>query len=189
FSGGQTLQQRSPARPAQPPVPAATPKQDAVELPKGTSLQVEIARNCPMKAGEAVEGRLLHPIYANGKLVVAENTALHGKVVALEPDSKTRLKARLRGDFTPFHKPAVQFDGLMLPDGPVPIAASATTDGAPVLHLSTPGASPKQSFIQKRWAEARNNLHDRIAYFTAPGKVGCPIICTSEIVSVARKVS
>ena len=169
ISSAQTLQKPPPAKPAQTAVPAAlTP--NALELPKGTSLQVEVSRNYPMKAGEAIEGRLLHPIYAKGKLVVPENTALHGKVVALSPDSHTRLKARLRGDFTPFHKPEVRFDQLILPAGPVSIAAAAASDGAPVLHLTTPGASPKQSFFQKRWAEAKNNMHDRIAFFTAPGK-------------------
>ena len=99
----QTLEQRPPAQ--QPR--AEEPKQPASsanpELAEGTSLQVEVGRPYPMKAGETIEGRLLHPIYAGGKLVVPENTALRGKVVALQADSKTRWHARLRGDFTPFH--------------------------------------------------------------------------------------
>jgi hypothetical protein len=171
LSGAQTLQHRPPdkplARPAQIP-PQPTPI--APVLPKGTSLQVEVPRQYPMKAGEAIEGRLLHPIFAEGKLVVPENTALHGTVIALAPDKKTRMRARLRGDFTPFHTEQVRFDELILPGGPVNIAAATASDGAPVLHLTTPGASPKQSLFSRWWAHAKGNMHDRMAFFTAPGK-------------------
>jgi hypothetical protein len=167
----QTLQQRPPAKPAVPTPPkAAAPAAENPRLPKGTSLQVEISQHYAMKAGETIEGRLLHPIFADGKLAVPENTVLHGEVVALEPDSKMRWRARLRGDFTPFHTAQVRFDELMLPSGPLPIASATASDGAPVLHLTTPGASPKQSFVARRWADAKANMHDRIAYFTAPGK-------------------
>ncbi len=166
LSQAQTLQQR-----AQPPAPAHPQQlQTNHEIPKGTSLQVEISRHYPMKAGETIEGKLLHPIYANGRLVIPQNTSLRGKVVALEPDAKTRWHARLRGDFTPFHTVEVRFDELMLPGGPEQIAADPASGGSPTVHLSAPGASPKQSFIAKEWAQAKSNLHDRISYFTAPGK-------------------
>jgi hypothetical protein len=169
-SAAQTLQQRPAAKPppaVQLPAPQVERKP---ELPVGTSLQVEIPRAYPVKAGETIECRLLHPIYADGKLAVPENTTLDGKVVALEADTRARWHARLRGDFTPFHTVLVQFDELMLPSGPLPIVGSPATNGAPVLHLSAPGASPKRSFIAREWAQAKSNLRDRIAFFTAPGK-------------------
>jgi hypothetical protein len=122
-----------------------------------------------MRDGEAIEARLMHPIYSNGTLAVPSNTLLRGHVVALQPDSPTRLHARLRGDFTPFHTARVQFDELMLPSGPVAIASTEAADGAPVLRLAAPGVSPKQSFITRRWSQAKGNMHDRIAFFTAPG--------------------
>jgi hypothetical protein len=123
-----------------------------------------------MRAGETIEARLLHPLFADGKLVVPENTMLRGTVMALEPDAKARWHARLRGDFTPFHTVEVHFDDLMLPTGPEKIEAATATGGALVVHLTTPGASPRQSFFAKEWAQAKDNLHSRIAYFTAPGK-------------------
>jgi hypothetical protein len=170
LSAAQTLQERPTSKPATAIAPRPHEADGKPELPEGTSLQVEIPRAYPVKAGEALEGRLLHPIYANGKLAVPENTMLHGTVVALEADTKTRWHARLRGDFTPFHTVQVRFDELLLPSGPLPIAASAAADGAPVLHLSAPGASPKRSFVAREWAQAKSNLRDRIAVFTAPGK-------------------
>ena len=124
--------------------PPEAPVAQKPVLAQGTSMQVEIIRQYPMKAGESIEGRLMHPIYADGHLAVAQHTLLHGKVVALQPDKKSRLNGRLRGDFTPFHTAEVQFDELMLPTGPVPVAAAAAANGAPVLQLSTPGATPKR---------------------------------------------
>lgn len=171
LAGAQVLHTRPAAQPAPPPaavVPVPAPPQTPT-LTAGTSLQVEIDRHYPMKAGEAIEGSLMHPIYWNGELAVPAHTQLHGHVVALQSNKKERVQARLRGDFTPYHTPEVRFDELMLPGGPLPITAAAAADGAPVLRLSAPGATPKRSFIAARWQQAKTQLHDRIAFFTAPG--------------------
>jgi hypothetical protein len=168
-ASAQSLEQRPPAS-IEKSIPQSAPSPAEPVLVKGTSLQVEINRHYPMKVGESIEAHLMHPIYSDGKLVVRENTPLEGHLVALNADSKTRWHARLRGDFTPFHTVEVQFDKLMLATGPVPIKATPATDGAPVLRLSAPGVSPKQSFFARRWAEAKANLHNRIEYFAAAGK-------------------
>ncbi|HET6168883.1 MAG TPA: hypothetical protein VFE01_01830, partial [Terracidiphilus sp.] len=152
---------RAPSTPKAPISPA---------LPEGTSLQVEVTRQYPMKAGEAIEGRLMHPIYSDGKLVISANTPLRGKVIALQPDKKTRWSGRVRGDFTPFDTAEVRFDELMLPSGPLPIAAATADRGAPVLRLSAPGATPRHSLIGREWAAAKTHLHDQIAFFTDPGR-------------------
>lgn len=168
----QSLEHRPPAKPATPapaPVPAAPASQMPI-LPSGTSLQVEVLRHYPMRAGENIEARLMHPIYVGEKVVVPENTPLRGRVVELKPDSKTRLHARLRGDFTPFRTARVHFDELMLASGALQISAATADDGAPVLQLQAPGVSPKRSFISRRWTEAKQRLHEQVAYFTAPGK-------------------
>lgn len=167
FACAQSLESRPAPQPAQP---AQQPATVEPVLARGTSLQVEISRHYPVKVGEPIEAHLMHPIYAGGKLVVPRNTVLEGRVTALHPDAKTRWHARLRGDFTPYHNVQVQFDKLMLSSGAVPIAAAHVANGAPVLRLSAPGVSPKQSFIARRWSEAKTSMHDRIAYFTAPGK-------------------
>jgi hypothetical protein len=170
-ANAQTLEHRPPPQPAAP-----LPSDESMRTPEppilraGTSLQVEIIRHYPLKAGEVIEGRLVYPLYAGGKLVVAQNTLIHGTVTQLEPDSKTRWHGRLRGDFTPFHIAKVQFDQFILPDGPKEFTISGATTGATVLRLSAPGATPKQSFVAREWKQAKSTLHDRIAFFTAPGK-------------------
>jgi len=139
-------------------------------LPAGTCLQVEIVRHYPMKAGEALEGRLVYPIYFEGSQVLPQNTVLHGIVTSLDADSKSRWHGRLMGDFTPFHTAKVQFDELMLPGGPVAFTTKGATTGATVLRLSAPGATPKQTLVRREWTLAKNRLHDQIAFFTDPGK-------------------
>jgi hypothetical protein len=175
LSSAQKLEHRPPAAAPAPAgtamkdMPADAPAAREPVLAQGTSLQVEITRHYPMKAGEAIEGRLLHSIYCEGRLAVPADTRLHGEVVALTPDGKARLDGRLHGDFTPFHTVEVRFDELMLPGGPVPIASGTVAGGAPVLHLAAPGTRPKQSFIAREWAQARSQLRAQVSMFTAPG--------------------
>jgi hypothetical protein len=168
----QTLEHRPPPAPA-PAVPANKTEAASIPekpvLPQGTNLQVEIPRQYPMKAKEAIEARLLHPLYVDGKLQVPQNTLLHGTVVALEPDSKTRLHGRLRGDFTPFHIARVQFDELLLPGGALAISTTGAVTGVPVLRLAAPGATPHQSLAARYWTLAKNRLRDQVAVLTAPG--------------------
>lgn len=174
-SDAQSLRERPAPRPnstAEAQQPRRQAKPSPLLLPKGTSLQVGSAQRYPMKDGEVIEGRLLHPLYVAGRLAVPEDTLLRGKVVALDPDSKTRWSGRLRGDFTPFDKAKVQFDELMLPGGPIPIGASTASDGAPALHLTSSGARTRRSFIARQWNQAEGQLHDRISWFTAPGLDG-----------------
>ena len=170
LSAAQTLQRRPAEKPAGPVAPMSQQAVGSVELPEGTSLQVEIPRAYPVKMGEIIQCRLLHPVYADGKLAVPENTMLRGKVVDLDADIKARWHARLRGDFTPFHFVLIRFDELMLPSGQLPIVGSVASNGAPVLYLSAPGASPRRSFVAREWAQAKSSLHDRLSVFTAPGK-------------------
>jgi hypothetical protein len=164
----QTLESRPPAKPQSPSV-QGTPLLIEPAVPQRTNLQVEITRHYPMKANETIEGRPLHPFFVQGKLAIPENTALRGPVIDLQPDTRTRWHRRLRGDFTPFHVAQVEFTQLLLPSGAVTIPATGAASGAPVLHLNASGATPRQSFFSHYWSQAKSQLHDRVAYFTAPG--------------------
>ena len=169
----QSLQHRpeKPATPPQQPQPeAAKPAQPV--LPAGTVLQVELPRNYPMKAGESLEGRLVYPLYLDGNLALPANTLVKGTVVELAPDNKTRWHGRLRGDLTPFHTPKVQFKQIALPSGSLDLNTTGAVTGAPVLHLSAPGASPKLSLVGKYWAMAKERVHQQLAFFVDPGLGG-----------------
>jgi hypothetical protein len=168
----QSLQHR-PEKPAAPPPQSkseVTPAPPAPPvLPSGTCLQVEISRNYRMKAGEALEGRLVYPVYVDGSLVVPGDTPVKGTVVELQPDRKARWHARLRGDFTPFHVARVQFNQLALPEGSQTLWTNGAVTGAPVLRLFAPGAASKRSFVGKYWDMAKTRLHEQVAFITDPG--------------------
>lgn len=174
---GQSLHKRSAQQPkpapqpeAQAPAPVLAPAE--LTLPQGTSLQVEIPHKYPMKAGETIEGQLVYPLYVNGKLAVPANTPVRGTVVGLQPDTKSRWHARLRGDLTPFHIANVDFNQIALPGTTVPLHTTGAVTGASVLRLAAAGAKPHRSFIAKEWDLAKSRAHQQIAFFTDPGLGG-----------------
>lgn len=166
----QTLKQRPASQPPQPEKAAPQPAlPHEYLLPQGTSLQVEIDRNYPMKAGELIEGRLLYPLYLDGQLAVPEHALVQGRVSALQPDRKMRIHARLMGDFTPFHTAQVDFNRITVDGRQLSLQTTGAVTGAPVLRLSAAGATRKKSLISREWSMAKTKLRDQIAYFTAPG--------------------
>ncbi len=145
-----------------------TPEQ--VSLPLGTPLWIRSNRDLPLHVGQAVEGELMYPVYADNRLLLPTGTAVEGSIVGLEADRSHRLQARLRGDFTPFSHPVVQFRAFSLPDGTrVTIPAGPATDGAPVLQL-TPPPPRKGGLIHQQFAMGVDMVKDRIRVVTAPGK-------------------
>jgi hypothetical protein len=124
-----------------------------------------------MKKGEPLKGYLLYPVYAENGLVIPAGTPLLGNVVKLNPDRNRRIHSWLRGDFTPFHIPVVQFDQLVLPDGSVQsIVSQNATDGAPVLHLSAASSATRRSFFTQQLNRAKQQVKDTAALVTAPGR-------------------
>jgi hypothetical protein len=144
---------------------------ESIQIAATTPLAVQLLHHVPMKAGEALEGRLLYPIYAENRIALPAGTVLRGRVVQLDSDHSRRIHARLRGDFTPFHTSVVQFDQVVLPDGTVqPIESDRATDGAAVLHLSPPPGQKKRSFLGEQVALGKQRLKETAALFTTPGR-------------------
>jgi hypothetical protein len=151
-------------------VPGLFAQEAVVQIPAGTPLPVQLGKHVPMKKGESLNCHLMYPVYAKDKVAIPAGSVLHGSVVALRADRSRRIHGRLWGDFTPFHIPVVQFDQLVLPDGSVePIASGDATNGAPVLHLSTPAAGKPHSFVSEQFSQAKQQAKDAAALVTAPG--------------------
>ena len=92
-------------------------------------------------------------------------------MVALNPDRSRRIHSRLWGDFTPFHIPVVHFDQLVLPDGNIQqIVSSDATNGAPILHLSTPASKGSHSFLSRQFTQVKERAKDTVKLVTAPGR-------------------
>ncbi len=142
----------------------------AAVLPSGTPLVLRIVDNLPMRAGLPLAAELIYPVYVDNKIVLPENTRLSGTVVALRPDTNRRIRARLGGDFTPFHIPVVHFTEIILPDGArIPINTQTATDGAPIFRAVAPPAV-KGGFLRRQFDMGLTVVRSDVAIFTAPGK-------------------
>lgn len=124
-----------------------------------------------MKTGEPLKCHLLYPVYAKNELVIPAGSIVRGSIVSLKPDHSRRIHARLWGDLTPYYIPVVHFNRLILPDGTIKqFASDNTTDGALILHLSTPHAKKPHSLIYRELVALKNQAKRTIAVVTAPGR-------------------
>lgn len=144
---------------------------EEITVPESVPIPVQLVKHVPMKVGQPLEGRTLYSVYVDNRLAIPAGTEILGSVVQLTPDRSHRIHSRLRGDLTPFHIPVVRFDRLILPDGTAEaISSGNATDGAPVVHLSTPASKKKGSLVSEEIAQAKGHLKDEAAIFTAPGR-------------------
>ncbi len=151
-------------------VSGALPAAGTVALPAGTPLWVKSERAIRLRIGERVQGRLMYPTFAGNELVLPVGTVVQGSIVGLQPEKQHRLEARLRGDFTPFSRPVVQFRELVLPDGSTQeLSVGPAVDGAPVLRL-TPPPPRRGGFLRRQFDSGVEMAKDRIRVVTAPGK-------------------
>ena len=141
-----------------------------VTIPSGTPLAASIPDHLPLRLGQVVEAKTLYDVYADDQLVLPAGTHLIGAVTALTPDRPRRNEARLRGDFTPFQKPVVQFDHLVLADGTsVAIGTNAAAEGAPIFRLVAP--PPRKGGVVRQYLDTGIQMaKDRIAIVTGPDK-------------------
>ena len=139
-------------------------------MASGTPLAIQTDLPVPMRVGAAIHGRLLYPVWQKDKLLLPEGTVVHGEVVALVPDRAHRMQSRLRGDFTPFRRPAVRFDELEMAGGiVVPLTTSLADEGAALMRLTPPPPVTGGVFAQRRRMVAQM-VRDRIAVVTGPDK-------------------
>lgn len=90
-----------------------------LEVQAGTPLRVYITRRVPYRVGEAVNAKVIEPVWAFDRIVIPAGSTLQGQVVKLDPVSKmVRAHAILGGDFTPLKRAQVSFTNLTIPDGP-----------------------------------------------------------------------
>jgi hypothetical protein len=142
-----------------------------IEIPSGIPLAVELLRHSPMRAGEPLEGRLLYPVFIENRIAIPAGSILQGRVIRLNPDRSRRIQSLLRGDFTPFYTPVVQFDHVVIEDGiPQAIVCDSAKDGMLILRLSPPPGQKKGSFLGRQWREAKRKAIETTALFTAPGR-------------------
>lgn len=138
---------------------ARAPVVVTLTVPQGTPLRISIVRRTRLRhIGEAVDGKVVEPVYAFDEAVIPVGSTVTGRVTSIEPISlRTRLLSYSGGNFTPFHKYQVSFDELTLPSGQVLKINTTTSPGtAQVVHLI---ARKDRESEERKSAAARAAAH------------------------------
>ncbi len=152
------------------PTLATTPAPAASEsvIPPQTPLAAALKNHIPLKVGQPIRAELLYPVYAGATELLPRRTVVEGSIVALTPARRQRHHAMLRGDFTPFRTPVVQFNSVVLADGKrVPISVGDVTGGAPVVTIAPPPPATG-GLLHRSFDRAKAAVHTQVAVFTAP---------------------
>lgn len=179
-----TLEHR-PKDAAETPLPPPKPVSETVNLtiPKGTPLEVALDREVRVgRAGEAISGKVIEPIYAFDKVVVPAGSTVTGKIDRVDGVSAgKRTAAALDANFTPNRKVHVTFDQLTLPGGKIiPIQTDVTPGTGQRLQLITAGgnSSEKKSAkdaasqkVEQAKQEARQEWQAVMSQVQSPGKM------------------
>ncbi len=150
---------------------AALCEDPGLTIPAGTPLVVLMDDHAPLRIGQQLRTELVYAVYSGNQEMIPRRAVVEGRIVGLKNDKQRRIHAGLRGDLTPFHKPVVQFTGVVLNDGSVaPLSAGEISDGATYLRIAPP--PPRTgNLIHQGIAEGKLRMHEQISRVTDPGKV------------------
>lgn len=171
LAGAQQLTPRTSA-PLQTDAAAASEQPAAavvpLTVPSGTVLKVALEKDVRIRrAGQAVRGKLLEPVYAFDKLVVPAGSELAGEVASIQKiHTKTRVLSALNADLSPYRKVSVRFDSLRMPDGQTLTLRTAASTGS-IGTLEFVSAPDRK---QSRTDEAKNLATKQIAALRAQAK-------------------
>jgi hypothetical protein len=142
---------------ALPFVAAALEAQNATSFPEterlivadGAPLRVVVAGKVRFKLNQPVHARLVEPVFAFDREVLAAGTEVEGHIAGFKSAPRLdRITALLGGNFTPLREPILSFDSLVLKDGKsIPIQTSVTPGTDTVVRF---GAGPQGEKQQKK---------------------------------------
>jgi len=175
------------AAPAVAPSPAGSAAEDlagsrvvALTVGAGVPLHIVLEKKLPIKhAGVLVEGRTVEPIYVFDHLVIPGGSRVEGRVSKVEGLSlKRRTLTIANGDFTPYRKPYLDFDTLVLEDGSRLPIRTVVSQGTPrMVHLSSDDQAKSKKkgrvgqAVDQARAEAKAREQATVQQITAPGKL------------------
>ncbi|MGA8029917.1 MAG: hypothetical protein WB992_22460 [Bryobacteraceae bacterium] len=117
-----------------------------MQVQAGTPLRVYISRRVSYRLGEAVQAKLIEPVWAFDRVVIPAGVTLQGQVLKLDPVSRiVRARAILGGDFTPLKRARVSFMSLTLPNGRAVPLRTEESLGLPTMYVPPrPAKKPKK---------------------------------------------
>lgn len=152
--------QRKPT--PQEKIESPTPQSVTLTVPKGTPLQVALDTEVRVKkAGQAIHGRVVQPVYAFDHIVIPVGSEVNGEITKIQPPTGgKRTKAALDADFTPERKIEVQFHELVLADG----------RHLPMDTTVTPGSGQVIQFVSAAEAKEKKSVKDQATERTRQAK-------------------
>ncbi len=157
-----------------------TPATNTIPLtvPSGTPLQIALDKEVRVrKVGQAIDGRLVQPVYAFDRLVIPVGTKVTGKISKVDSVSAwKRTLGILNVDFTPARQIAVEFDDLLLPDGKhLRLKTTVTPGFGQVVRLVSAGAHDKKKTAKdaasQQMEEAKQQWQSAMKWVKEPGKM------------------
>ena len=150
-----------------------------LKVPAGTALRVAVDQKVRIaKAGQAVSGKLVEPVYAFDQTVIPAGSAVTGRVTSIHSISAVRkTMSYVSGDFSPIRRYELEFDSVILPNGERRQIVTTVSPGiAEPVHLAARGGSEKKKNAAEREvdnakAEAKAKVHDTVDEIKAPGKM------------------
>ena len=157
---------------------AAPVQATPVTVQAGAAFHVALQKQVRVKrAGVAVGGRVVEPVYVFDRMAIPAGTQVLGRVASIEPLSrKRRALAIANGDFTPLRKAHLDFDTLVLKDGTRLPLHTSVSEGVPnVIHLTAGGTGKKKKgrvrgAVEQAEQKAKDQVHQKVEQVTAPGK-------------------
>lgn len=131
---------------------------------------MEIDNDAPLKVNAPVRAHTVEPLYVGATLVIPVNSSADGRVVKVEPVSKSqRIDACTHGDFTPLHQATLHFDRIIDPNGRVILLDAANAELA-TTTVRLQSKAVKQSLFGRLWSNATTRAKLFTRNFTAPGR-------------------
>jgi hypothetical protein len=158
----------------------------SLSLPRDTPLRIALDQRARVDhPGEMVHGKVEEAVYAFDQPVIPAGSVVSGRIVSIDPVSGVkRTLAYANGNFSPFHKYAVTFETLTLPDGrQLQVNTTVSPGTAEVVHLVSNPDKAKQKNAAGRAAdnakqeakgkiqEAKQQAHETWQKVTGPGRM------------------
>ena len=142
-------------------------------LDVGTPLRLSLdARLTVRTVGQPVTATVVQDTYAYDRVVVPKGTQALGHVATMDKLSKgVRAQRLLRGDLSPLHRVAIQFDTLVFSDGRrIPIATRPAVGVARVSVAVAKMPEPTTRVGRAR-KDAERKIADSVHAITKPGRM------------------
>ena len=117
-----------------------------LRLKAGSPLQIRIDEKTPLRAGQPLRGRLVHPIYVFDREVLPAGSLVLGAVSSVKPAPRLeRWRAYLQGRLRTRKEAVADFNTIVAPDGRTWKVLTSVTPGIPSVVRVAAGSAKTDS--------------------------------------------